>query len=344
MTLKTFNFDYNSTGSKAITWTAYRQDGDDRHGIVGNSAGIKSVLDQLRVVAPADSTVLLQGETGTGKELFARAIHGLSDRRAAPLVTMNCAALPAGLLESELFGHERGAFTGAMTQRMGRFEMANGGTLFLDEIGEMPLDLQVKLLRVLQEQEFERLGGTRSIRVNVRVVAATNRDLLQMVDAKEFRADLYYRLSVFPVFIPALRDRPDDIPELVRYFLAKYSGQMNRVIEDIPVETMEAMVAYDWPGNVRQLQNFVEHGVIVSKGPVFSPPLGQLQSQGQKQSEMKNNKTLEDATRDHILRALEEAKALLAGGTERLPALGSPGPPCFRRCGGSDLSQRPAKC
>jgi len=315
MTLKTFNFDYDSTASKATTWTANRQHEDGRNGIVGSSSAIRSVMEQIRTVAPADSTVLLQGETGTGKELFARAIHALSNRHAAPLVTLNCAAIPSGLLESELFGHERGAFTGAMTQRIGRFEMANGGTLFLDELGEMPMDLQVKLLRVLQEQEFERLGGTRTIRVNVRVVAATNRDLLQMVRAKEFRADLYYRLGVFPVFIPALRDRPDDIPELVRHFVAKYSERMNKVIEHIPMETMQAMVTYDWPGNVRQLQNFIEHGVIVSKGPVFQPPLGLLQSEAQSQSQSvsTSNKTLEDATRDHILQALEESRGVVGG-------------------------------
>ena len=281
------------------------------HGIIGNSRLLRSVLEQIAIVAPTDSTVLIQGETGTGKELIAQAIHNSSPRRHAPLVKLNCAAIPAGLIESELFGHERGAFTGALTQRIGRFEAANGGTLFLDEIGDLTLDLQAKLLRVLQEQEFERLGSTRSIRVNVRVVAATNRNLQQMVDNKEFRADLFYRLSVFPISLPPLRERPEDIPELVRHFMAKFAARMNKAVEEIPPVTMDAMVAYDWPGNVRQLQNFVEHGVILSPGPIFEPPLSQLQSQ--KTSPAKNSKTLDDATRDHVLQALEETKWVVGG-------------------------------
>jgi formate hydrogenlyase transcriptional activator len=288
-----------------------REQRDASHGIIGTSRLLTSVMEQIGVVAPTDSTVLIQGETGTGKELVAQAIHNLSPRRNAPFVKLNCAAIPAGLLESELFGHERGAFTGALAQRIGRFETANGGTLFLDEIGDIALDLQVKLLRVLQEQEFERLGSTRSIRVNVRLVAATNRDLLQMVENKEFRADLYYRLGVFPISLPPLRDRPEDIPALVRHFIAKYSERMNKAVEDIPSETMEAMLAYDWPGNIRQLQNFVEHGVIVSGGPMFQPPLSQLRSQ--KNSVPKDNKTLEDATREHIRQTLEETKWVVGG-------------------------------
>ena len=280
-------------------------------GIIGNSEAIRAVLQQISVVAPTDSSVLIQGETGTGKELFARAIHDLSRRRSAPLVTLNCAAIPAGLLESELFGHERGAFTGAVTQRIGRFEMANGGTLFLDEIGDMALDLQVKLLRVLQEQAFERVGSARTSRVNVRIVAATNRDLSQMVDQKEFRADLFYRLSVFPVSLPALRDRLEDIPGLARHFIAKYAERMNKRIEHIPSAIMEAMLAYDWPGNVRQLQNFVEHGVIVSQGTVFQPPLSQLQTR--KGQLPRSAKTLEDATREHILETLAETKGVVGG-------------------------------
>src|SRR5579871_3628468 len=250
MTFKTYNLNGNSADSNRTELE------NGRHGVIGDSQAMKSILDQIAVVAPTDSTVLIQGETGTGKELFAQAIHNLSRRSNAPLVTLNCAAVPAGLLESELFGHERGAFTGAVAQRIGRFEMAHGGTLFLDEIGDMALDLQAKLLRVLQEQEFERLGGTRTMRVNVRVVAATNRDLLQMVEAKEFRADLYYRLSVFPVSLPPLRDRPEDIPALARHFIARYAERMNKIVEEIPSETLEAMLAYDWPGNVRELQNF----------------------------------------------------------------------------------------
>jgi formate hydrogenlyase transcriptional activator len=284
---------------------------DGQKGIIGNSQAIRTVLEQISVVAPTDSTVLIQGETGTGKELFARAIHDLSRRRNAPLVTLNCAAIPAGLLESELFGHERGAFTGAVTQRIGRFEMANGGTLFLDEIGDMALDLQVKLLRVLQEQAFERVGSARTSRVNVRVVAATNRDLSEMVDEKEFRADLFYRLSVFPVSLPALRDRPEDIPVLTTHFIAKYAERMNKTIEHIPSATLHAMLAYDWPGNVRQLQNFVEHGIIVSKGNSFEPPINQLQNR--KGQLPRIGRTLEDATREHILETLAETKGVVGG-------------------------------
>lgn len=310
MTLNTRTFDSAGASSNAAGWAAGQQ--DQRHGILGNSPAIRSVLEQISVVAPTGSTVLIQGETGTGKELVAQAIHDLSPRRQAPLVKLNCAAIPTGLIESELFGHERGAFTGALTQRIGRFEMANGGTLFLDEIGDLALDLQVKLLRVLQEQEFERLGSTRTTRVNVRLVAATNRDLLQMVENKEFRADLYYRLSIFPICLPPLRDRTDDIRVLARHFIAKYAERMNKVVEVVPAETMEAMLAYDWPGNIRQLQNFIEHGVIVSEGPVFQPPLSQLRPQ--KNSLPKNgSRTLEDATRDHVLQTLEETKWVVGG-------------------------------
>jgi formate hydrogenlyase transcriptional activator len=292
-----------------------------RCGIIGTSDAIRTVMEQINVVAPTDSTVLIQGETGTGKELFAQAIHTLSRRRSGPLVTLNCAAIPAGLLESELFGHERGAFTGAVTQRIGRFEMANGGTLFLDEIGDMALDLQVKLLRVLQEQAFERLGSTRTSRVNVRLVAATNRDLLQMVDRKEFRADLFYRLSVFPVSLPPLRERREDIPALVRHFVFKNSERMNKIVDTIPSETMEAMVSYDWPGNVRQLQNFVEHGVIVSKGNLFEPSLGQLHRPAASAS-VKSVRTLEAATREHILETLKDANWVVGGRSGAAARLG----------------------
>jgi formate hydrogenlyase transcriptional activator len=283
-----------------------------RHGIIGSSAAVRAVLAQVEIVAPTDSTVLIQGETGTGKELFAQAIHNASRRRSAPLVTLNCAAIPAGLLESELFGHERGAFTGAVTQRIGRFEMANGGTLFLDEIGDMALDLQAKLLRVLQEQAFERLGSTRTSRVNVRVVAASNRDLSQMVDDKEFRADLFYRLSVFPIVLPALRERRGDIPELVRYFVALYAERMNKIVDEIPDEAMQAIAGYDWPGNIRQLQNFVEQGVIVSKGRIFEPLLANLRMQVNN-APAKTSRTLEDATRDHILETLRETNWVVGG-------------------------------
>jgi formate hydrogenlyase transcriptional activator len=283
--------------------------------IIGNSRALRSALHQVDLVAPTDSTVLIQGETGTGKELIARAIHRRSSRRNGPFVTLNCAAIPAALLESELFGHERGAFTGAVNQRIGRFEMANGGTLFLDEISEIALDLQVKLLRVLQERELERLGSTRTTRVNVRVVAATNRDLLEMVEDKEFRADLYYRLSVFPLHLPALRERPDDIPILARHFMNQIAARMNKPVDEIPAETIDAMTSYGWPGNVRQLQNFVEHGVIVSSGLVFEPPLSLLaqRTSDRPQGASRSRKTLEDATRDHILETLEETKWVVGG-------------------------------
>ena len=284
---------------------------DVPHGIIGNSGVLRSVLQQVDLVAPTDSTVLIQGETGTGKELIARAIHKVSPRRNAPFITLNCAAIPATLLESELFGHERGAFTGAVNQRIGRFEMADGGTLFLDEIGEIALDLQVKLLRVLQEQEFERLGSTRTTRVNVRVVAATNRDLLQMIEAKEFRADLYYRLSVFPVSLPPLRDRPEDIPALALHFMTRYAARMNKVVDTIPAETMQAMLAYNWPGNIRELQNFMERGVILSVGSVFQPPFTPLQRETK--AVAAGRKTLEDAMREHILQALDQTKWILGG-------------------------------
>jgi formate hydrogenlyase transcriptional activator len=280
-------------------------------GIIGTSQPLASVMEQVAVVAPTSSTVLIQGETGTGKELIAQAIHNLSPRRAAAFVKVNCAAIPATLIESELFGHERGAFTGALTQRIGRFEMANGGTLFLDEIGDLALDLQVKLLRVLQEQEFERLGGTRTIRVNVRLVAATNRDLSRMVEDKEFRADLFYRLSVFPVSLPPLRGRIDDIPALARHFLAAFAERMNKVVDHIPAQTMEAMLAYDWPGNIRELQNFMERGVILSPGSIFQPPF--LPTRRQNTNVQTIRKTLDDATRDHVLQTLEETQWVVGG-------------------------------
>jgi formate hydrogenlyase transcriptional activator len=292
------------------------------HGIIGNSPVLKAVLDQIGVVAPTDSTVLILGETGTGKELVARAVHKLSPRRNAPFVTLNCAAIPAGLLESELFGHERGAFTGAVTQRIGRFEAANGGTLFLDEIGDIPLDLQVKLLRVLQEKEFERLGSSRSSCVNVRLVAATNRDLLQMIADKSFRADLYYRLSVFPILLPPLRNRPEDIPALVRHFAAKYAERMNKAVEAIPSETMEAMLSYDWPGNIRELQNFIERGVIISRSPVFQPDLDQIQHQRTRPHD--NRQSLDDATRCHIRQILDEVKWVIGGPHGAATRLGIP--------------------
>ena len=245
--------------------------------IVGESAALRAVLRLVETVAPTDSTVLVCGQTGTGKELVARAVHDLSDRKSRLFVKLNCAAIPTGLLESELFGHERGAFTGAIAQRVGRFELAHQGTLFLDEIGDIPLELQPKLLRVLQEQEFERLGGTRTIRVDVRLVAATNCDLARMVAEGRFRSDLYYRLNVFPVALPTLRERPEDIPRLVRHFTQRFARRMGRRIESIPSETMDALVRYPWPGNVRELQNVIERAVILSPGPALRVSPSDLQ-------------------------------------------------------------------
>ena len=279
--------------------------------IVGESPSLRAVLKQLETVAPTDSTVFIQGETGTGKELIARAIHNLSPRREHTFVKVNCAAIPTGLLESELFGHERGAFTGAITQRLGRFELANGGTIFLDEVGDIPLELQPKLLRVLQEQEFERLGGTRTIRVDVRLVAATNRDLAEMVAAKTFRNDLYYRLHVFPLMVPPLRERQEDIPALVRYFVQKYARRMNRTVETIPSETLDVLVHYAWPGNIRELENLIERAVIVSPGPVLRVPLTEMKLAPEPVGA--NSLTLRGAEREHILRALEATNWVLAG-------------------------------
>ena len=240
--------------------------------IVGDSAALKDALQLVSVVAPTDSSVLILGETGTGKELVARAIHDLSTRRDRPFVKLNCAAIPLGLLESELFGHEKGAFTGAIAQKIGRFELANKGTLFLDEVGDIPLELQAKLLRVLQEQEFERLGSNRTHKVNVRLIAATHRDLVPMVKESSFREDLYYRLKVFPIRVPALRQRTEDIPKLVRHFTALYARRMNKRIDEIPPATMDALVRYSWPGNVRELQNFIERAVILSSRSVPPSP------------------------------------------------------------------------
>jgi formate hydrogenlyase transcriptional activator len=279
--------------------------------IIGDSRSLQNVLRQIEVVAPSDSTVLICGETGTGKELAARAIHNMSGRKNATFVKLNCAAIPTGLLESELFGHEKGAFTGAVMQRIGRFELANHGTLFLDEIGEIPLELQPKLLRVLQEQEFERLGSTRTIRVNVRLVAATNKDLLKMVKDREFRADLFYRLNVFPIVMPPLRDRREVIPMLVRYFVQQVAQRMGRRIETIHSETMEKLSRYAWPGNIRELQNIIERAVILSSGSVLNVPLGELKASAEVPG--KAPQTLEEAERRHILKALEETHWIVGG-------------------------------
>ena len=274
--------------------------------IIGTSLGVQQVLQKVEVVAPTDATVLILGETGTGKELVARAIHKMSSRSNCPFITLNCAAIPTGLLESELFGYEKGAFTGALSQKIGRFEMAHRGTLFLDEVGDIPLDLQPKLLRALQEKSFERLGGTRTIPIDVRLVAATNRNLTQMMKDKSFRSDLYYRLKVFPITTPALRDRPEDIPVLARYFTAKYAAKMGRRIERIPAETMRALTIWRWPGNVRELENFIERSVILSRGPILRAPFGEIQ-QGAPASE--GSVTLEDLERAHIIRVLRESRA-----------------------------------
>ncbi len=279
--------------------------------IIGDSKALKHVLKQVEIVAPTDSTVLIQGETGTGKELIARAIHRLSGRRERTFVKLNCAAIPTGLLESELFGHERGAFTGAIAQKAGRFELADSGTLFLDEVGEIPLELQSKLLRVLQEQEFERLGSTKTLRVDVRLVAATNRDLKSLVEAKEFRSDLYYRLNVFPVMLPPLRERREDIPVLVRYFTQHYAVRMKKNIQTVPAEALEVLSRYVWPGNIRELENLVERSVILTRGPDLQVPISELETANHLTGS--TTTTLEDADREQILRALRETNWILGG-------------------------------
>jgi len=281
--------------------------------IVGESPALKNALNLVSVVAPTDSSVLIQGETGTGKQLVARAIHNLSSRRERAFVKLNCAAIPFGLLESELFGHEKGAFTGAIAQKTGRFELAHKGTLFLDEVGDIPLELQAKLLRVLQEQEFERLGSNRTHKVDVRLVAATHRDLALMVKQGTFRDDLYYRLKVFPIQVPALRQRTEDIPKLVWHFVGLYAGRMNKTIEHIPEETMGALVEYRWPGNVRELQNFVERAVILSPHVILRAPVLELQpSSPQAESHLPIGGFAE-IQRDHILRTLEASKWVIGG-------------------------------
>jgi formate hydrogenlyase transcriptional activator len=279
--------------------------------IIGNSPALESVLEQVEQVAPTDSTVLIQGETGTGKELIARAVHNLSARCGRPFIKLNCAAIPFDLLESELFGHERGAFTGAIAQKVGRFELADKGTLFLDEVGDIPPGLQPKLLRVLQEQEFERLGSTRTHQVDVRLVAATNRNLVDMVKRNEFRSDLYYRLNVFPVSLPPLRERREDIPALVEHFVEILGRRMGKQIENVPPDTMSALTSYEWPGNIRELQNFIERSVILSTGDVLRPPLAELKRGPEVQSV--GAITLEDAERDHIRKTLEQTRWVVAG-------------------------------
>jgi formate hydrogenlyase transcriptional activator len=290
--------------------------------IVGESSELKAALQLVSVVAPTDSTVLILGETGTGKELIARAIHDLSSRRERAFVKLNCAAIPLGLLESELFGHEKGAFTGAIAQKIGRFELANKGTLFLDEVGDIPLELQAKLLRVLQEQEFERLGSNRTHKVDVRLIAATHRDLPAMVKLSTFREDLYYRLRVFPIHLPPLRQRAEDIPKLVLHFIELYSRRMNKRIAEIPSETMDALVRYSWPGNVRELQNFIERAVILSPHSVLRAPISELEvSHGPRENNIAMT-GLEEIERDHIIRALEASKWVVGGSNGAAARLG----------------------
>jgi formate hydrogenlyase transcriptional activator len=279
-------------------------------GIVGHRGSLRSILSQVEAVAGTSTTVLITGETGTGKEVIARAIHELSPRRNRNLVKVNCAAMPAGLLESELFGHERGAFTGAINSHVGRFALADRGTLFLDEIGDMPLELQPKLLRVLQEREFEAVGSTRTTRVDVRVVAATNQDLKRMAQDREFREDLYYRLNVFPIYLPPLRERKPDIPELVEYFVQQFAASMDKSIESIPQETMRSLVRHYWPGNIRELQNYIARGVILSNDGVFEP--APLESYQPLEPEI-SNPTLEDKVRREILSACQRANWKLGG-------------------------------
>jgi len=288
--------------------------GDVIHeGIVGRSGALKTVLADLEMVAPTDSTVLICGETGTGKELIARAVHTLSPRRTQSFVKCNCAAIPTGLLESELFGHEKGAFTGAVIQRVGRFELASRGTIFLDEIGEAPLELQPKLLRVLQEREFERLGSSRTLHTDARLVTATNVSLPQLVDARQFRADLYYRLNVFPIQLPPLRERRDDIPLLVRYFARHYAARMHRRIKWIASTAMDALVAYSWPGNIRELQNLIERAVIRSAGDRLDLPVSETDESMAAAKTRGITGTLEEAERAHILATLKETRWVLSG-------------------------------
>ena len=293
-------------------WTEEKGRQQAFDGIVGRSAALQRALRELEVVAPTGSGVLILGETGTGKELIARAIHNLSARRDRPFIKLNCAAIPSGLLESELFGHERGAFTGAIMRKAGRFEVADKGTLFLDEVGDIPLELQPKLLRVLQEHEFERLGSTHTQQVDVRVVAATHRDLKQMVADGEFRSDLYYRLHVFPLSVPPLRERGEDIPLLVCHFVDEYSRRMNRRIETISAQAMEALTSYSWPGNVRELQNFIERAVILSPGTSLRVPLDELTQEAVHRSQT-HLSTLAEMEREHVVRALKESNWVTGG-------------------------------
>jgi formate hydrogenlyase transcriptional activator len=290
----------------------------DSREIVGQSLALRAVLREVAVVAPTTATVLIQGETGTGKELVARAIHDSSPRHARAFVKINCAAIPGSLLESELFGHERGAFTGAIARKIGRVELAHEGTLFLDEVGDLPLELQPKLHRVLQEHEFERLGGTQTRHSSVRIVAATCRDLSEMIGKHEFRSDLYYRLNVFPVRLPSLRERREDVSLLVRHFMARYARQFGRRVDTVPGRMMEHLTAYDWPGNIRELQNLIEWAVILSKGKMLHSPLDRMEQCERRSANGKGSMPvqpvmLDDCDREHILRALDNARWIVGG-------------------------------
>jgi len=290
--------------------------------LIGSSPKFQAVLTDVNRIAPVDSAVLIQGETGTGKEVIARAIHEASPRRNNRFVALNCAAIPSALLESELFGHERGAFTGACTQTKGRFQMADGGTLFLDEIGDMPLELQPKLLRALQEHEFERLGSNQTVRVNVRVVAATNQDLEQLVSKKLFRADLFYRLNVIPISLPPLRERLQDILPLTQFFIAKFADRLNKTIDSIPDEVVEVLKAHDWPGNIRELQNCIERAMLFSPGSVLRLPMDLKQTV--KQNSESAARTLADADREHILETLKQTAGMIGGQDGAANRLGLP--------------------
>lgn len=299
------------TNQKHYPETEIRGQGSSEE-IVGKSTALKRVLESVAVVAQTDATVLITGETGTGKERIARAIHLMSRRRENPFIKLNCAAIPTGLLESELFGHEKGAFTGAISQKVGRLELADQGTLLLDEVGEIPLELQPKLLRVLQDQEFERLGGTKTIRVDVRLIAASNRDLERAVEEKTFRSDLFYRLHVFPLHLPALRDRREDIPLLIRHFVDRCAVRLHKRIDFIPDEAVEIMMNWSWPGNIRELENFIERSVILSEGNRLQPPLLELRETLRQQS-LDSSGTLRDRERDHIIKILRQSGGVLSG-------------------------------
>jgi formate hydrogenlyase transcriptional activator len=289
--------------------------------IVGASPALKRVMDYAAIVADTDSTVLITGETGTGKERIARIIHSMSRRKDRSFIKVNCAAIPTGLLESELFGHEKGAFTGAVSKKIGRLELADKGTLLLDEVGEIPLELQPKLLRVLQDQEFERLGGTKTIRVDVRLIAATNRDLVQAIEEKEFRGDLFYRLHVFPLHLPALRERREDIPMLVRHFVEKCAMRLHKRVDIIPDDVIEVMMNWKWPGNIRELENFIERSVILSEGNRLTPPLGELREENDRQLS-ESDVTLRDKERQHIIEVLKQTRGVLSGPSGAAARLG----------------------